>query len=62
MSEEAEKNTLEAVLSAYYQRDCPECDGPLELGYGLAGGGMGTYVFCQREGCSFFRKSQDEDE
>jgi hypothetical protein len=35
---------------------CPTCPGApkLERGYGLAGGGMGEYVFCDT--CNFFQK------
>ena len=25
---------------------CPKCGGELEVGYGLAGGGMGSYQYC----------------
>jgi len=34
----------------------------LEQGYGLAGGGVGAYTFCHREGCDYFDKVQDADE
>jgi len=26
---------------------CPTCKGPLQLGFGLAGGGFGPYGFCE---------------
>lgn len=39
---------------------CPQCGGPLCWGYGLAGGGMGHYWYC--DACEFFRKQQDADE
>jgi hypothetical protein len=28
--------------------ECPTCKGPLEQGYGLAGGGIGSYGYCER--------------
>jgi len=31
------------------------------MGYGLAGGGIGPYVFCTREGCDHFEKFQDPE-
>jgi hypothetical protein len=36
--------------------ECPECGEPTEQGFGLAGGGYGTYVFCD---CGFFSKVQE---
>lgn len=46
---------------------CPECDGRLEFGFGLAGGGYGPYVFCggrDEDGagaCDFFLKEQSDE-
>lgn len=28
--------------------DCPKCNTALEFGFGLAGGGMGTYGYCPK--------------
>ena len=28
--------------------ECPTCKGPLETGFGLAGGGMGVYGYCDK--------------
>jgi hypothetical protein len=40
---------------------CPKCGFELEQGYGLAGGGMGPYEFCPKDGCDYFTKSQDPE-
>jgi hypothetical protein len=40
---------------------CPKCGSKTEMGYGLAGGGIGPYVFCTREGCDHFEKFQDPE-
>lgn len=40
---------------------CPKCGAELEMGYGLAGGGMGPYVFCSNEDCDYFVKFQDHE-
>jgi hypothetical protein len=39
---------------------CPKCGEETVFGYGLMGGGMGSYVFCDTEGCDFFAKQQDK--
>lgn len=36
---------------------CPKCLGPLEMGFGLAGGGYGPYTYCPIHGV--IHKSQD---
>lgn len=38
---------------------CPHCGARLEIGYGLAGGGMGTYFYCDAHGV--ICKEQDDD-
>lgn len=40
---------------------CKNCGAQLEAGYGLAGGGMGPYMYCPNEHCRkpTFIKSQD---
>lgn len=27
---------------------CPHCGGPVEVGFGLAGGGYGAYYYCDK--------------
>jgi hypothetical protein len=41
---------------------CPKCGGEILLGYGLAGGGIGGYRYCDTDDCDFFDKTQDADE
>ena len=41
--------------------ECPKCGARTEMGYGLMGGGMGVYVFCETDGCDFFAKRQDPE-
>lgn len=42
---------------------CQFCRAPLEMGYGLAGGGMGPYMYCPTESCGkTFIKSQEPRE
>ena len=36
---------------------CPKCGGRTYCGYGLAGGGIGTYTMCLH--CDWFDKTQD---
>ncbi len=41
---------------------CPKCGNEtLGFGYGLAGGGIGPYSYCEAEGCDYFDKSQDPE-
>lgn len=40
---------------------CPKCSAELCEGYGLAGGGIGTYFYCRNDACDFFDKTQDEE-
>ena len=42
-------------------KDGPKQDCPLEMGYGLAGGGIGAYAYCTREGCDYFEKWPDPE-
>lgn len=44
------------------ERRCPKCGGELIFGYGMAGGGMGSYELCDNESCDYFSKTQDADE
>lgn len=27
---------------------CPKCKGPTKVGFGLAGGGYGAYLYCEK--------------
>ena len=41
---------------------CPKCGNEsLGMGYGLAGGGIGVYFYCETEGCDYFDKTQDPE-
>ena len=40
---------------------CPKCLKEMQCGYGLAGGGMGVYFFCETIGCEQFEKFQDPE-
>jgi hypothetical protein len=40
---------------------CPKCGTELEMGYGLAGGGIGPYEYCPNERCNYFVKHQDAE-
>lgn len=40
---------------------CPHCGTPLESGYGMAGGGMGVYMYCPADDCGkYFSKTQTD--
>ena len=42
--------------------ECPKCHKmTLLLGYGLAGGGIGVYNYCEDEACGYFDKTQDRE-
>lgn len=47
-------------LSEVHPDQCPDCKVPAELGYGLAGGGIGAYSFCPQCG-KLLAKTQDEE-
>lgn len=42
---------------------CPKCGAILYYAYGMAGGGMGPYWYCdgpeEGQDCDYFRKEQD---
>lgn len=41
---------------------CEKCGKEMECGYGLAGGGIGPYFFCESPGCQeSFIKFQDPE-
>jgi hypothetical protein len=40
---------------------CPKCGTETIFGYGLNGGGVGTYVMCGEDGCDFFAKRLDRE-
>ena len=39
---------------------CPKCQGELEAGFGLVGGGYGVYMYCSRCG-EIVSKTQVDD-
>ena len=41
---------------------CPLDGGEAIGGYGLMGGGIGCYMFCANEGCTWFWKQFDREE
>jgi hypothetical protein len=42
------------------RQQCPQCGADLVMGYGLAGGGIGPYLYCDDCG-EYFDKFQDPD-
>lgn len=40
---------------------CPHCQGELEFGFGLAGGGMGPYQYCHSCGRVVSKSDMPED-
>ncbi len=46
-------------LDAILPDICPLCGAKAIYGYGLMGGGCGSYVICDTDGCEFFQKKQD---
>ncbi len=40
---------------------CPKCGASIELGYGLAFGGVGAYKYCSSETCDWSWKREDEE-
>ena len=38
---------------------CPTCRGPIYVSYGLAGGGIGTYLYC--DSCGIIDKFPDPE-
>ena len=40
---------------------CPVCGEEIEEGYGLCGGGIGTYWFCSENMDHYFTKKEDHD-
>jgi hypothetical protein len=57
---EIEVSTIEQERLARQQ--CPHCGTDLEVGFGLAGGGYGAYLYCPAEECGkYFDKMQERD-
>lgn len=42
------------------QTHCDQCGAELEFGFGLAGGGYGTYLYCDEHGI-VAKDNEDED-
>lgn len=40
---------------------CPKCGAETEMGYGLAGGGIGVYEYCTNSKCDHFDKWPDPE-
>ena len=40
---------------------CNKCGKEMQVGYGLTGGGIGPYFYCETEGCDGFVKFQDPE-
>lgn len=40
---------------------CPKCGAEALVGYGLAGGGFGSYEYCTAKGCNWFHKIYEDD-
>jgi len=40
---------------------CPQCGEPLMWGYGLAAGGLGSYVICTGRECPVIEKRSEDD-
>lgn len=54
---------LERPPDGLAQLTCPKCGGETLHGFGLMGGGYGPYVVCDGDpGCSWFYKTQSNDE
>lgn len=54
--------TDEAKISVPLLDRCPKCGTATEFGFGLAGGGYGTYIFCPSDACDgYFAKQQCDD-
>lgn len=49
-------------MSDLSAQTCPLCGGPVELGFGLAGGGYGPYIYCVVGDCEWFYKEQEDIE
>jgi hypothetical protein len=48
-------------MPMYFDK-CPKCGNEsIEGGYGLAGGGIGVYLYCTTDGCSYFDKTPDPE-
>ncbi len=41
---------------------CPDCGSWIEFGYGLAGGGCGSYKYCTNESCHWMWRQFGDDE
>lgn len=56
------RRRLSAIPTDQHEARCPKCGGELFTGYGLMGGGCGTYEGCTEDECDYFSKTQDPGE
>lgn len=47
------------LIDPHSLTSCPKCGSAVEHGYGLAGGGYGSYAWCDAGECDFFLKAQE---
>lgn len=52
--------TQDPSIPSVLADSCPKCGATTISGYGLAGGGIGAYSMCSRDGCDWMGKVQDE--
>ena len=52
---------FEKPPSGLGQEKCPKCGEETANGFGLMGGGYGSYVFCLGDHCGWFYKEQSKD-
>jgi hypothetical protein len=50
----------DSELPEVHPDECPDCKVPAEMGYGLAGGGIGAYSYCPQCG-KLLAKTQDPE-
>ena len=54
---------LERPTDGLSQKKCPKCGARTSMGYGMMGGGLGTYVMCLGDdNCGWFYKEVKPDD
>lgn len=56
---ELRMDAVRKILTEITAPKCPGCGGAAFMGYGLAGGGIGSYTSCL-DGCDYFDKKEDQ--